>query len=651
MKVVIDIEANGLENPDQIWLIVCKDIDNGRYEIFRRITSDHDERRRFLEFAKGVTKYIGHNIIGYDLLHLRKLVDEFDAISSGVDVIDTLVISRLVDYPRKKHSLKDYGEEFNLPKLDYKDFSKYSEKMVEYCIRDVDITYHVYKKYIRVINNSEWKEAINLEQQFEEQVITSLQNNGFAFNTEKATKLLSKVEDALGVLDKDILDAFPPREVPVREFTPKATKFGTISKTSVPRSLWERVSEYEIGQTYALTKTVEFNPSSHKQLIEVLTEAGWKPVNKTETHKDKERELAQLERAARRDHTLDAKVQECYASLERLKRSGWKIDETNLSTLPDDAPPSARMLAKRILLESRRRTLVEWLGLVREDGRIHGRFYGIGAWTHRMAHQKPNTANIPGEFELDGSTKLYGKEMRQLWCAPKKRLLVGVDAEGIQLRVFAHYIDDKDFTNAIVNGRKDDKTDPHSFNATILGSSRGAAKRFIFAYLLGAGVGKLSEILGVSKEEGEAALNRLIQRYAGLAFLKETVIPADAKRGWFIGFDGRKVRIPGDTKGSRSHLAMSGYLQNGEQLIMKRATLKWHPRLKDYDAFLVNLVHDEWQTETPNDFKIAMEVAQIQADSLREVGEELGLKCPLAGSYWNDDHKDYTIGNNWYQTH
>ena len=85
---------------------------------------------------------------------------------------------------------------------------------------------------------------------------------------------------------------------------------------------------------------------------------------------------------------------------------------------------------------------------------------------------------------------------------------------------------------------------------------------------------------------------------------------------------------------------------------MKLATLKWEHRLKpEFDACLVNLVHDEWQTECPNDVSIALKIAKMQADSLREVGEELKLKCPLAGSYWNDDLKDYTIGTNWKVTH
>lgn len=240
------------------------------------------------------------------------------------------------------------------------------------------------------------------------------------------------------------------------------------------------------------------------------------------------------------------------------------------------APAPARTLAKRILLESRRRTLTEWLSLVQSDGRIHSDFRGIGCWTHRMSHRSPNAANIPTH------AKLYGAEMRALWCAPKKRLLVGVDAEAIQLRIFAHYIDDPEFTNALVNGRKDDKTDPHSLNATILGSvcaGRQIAKRFIFALLLGAGIGKLAEILGCDVPTAQEALDRLIVRYPGLKQLRETVIPSDAKRGFFIGLDGRKVPIPGLTEGTRRHLAMSGYLQAGEAVVLKYACILWCEKL------------------------------------------------------------------------
>jgi DNA polymerase I len=647
VKVVIDVEANSLNNPTQIWVIVCKDIATDDVSIFRNVTTDAEAARRFLKFAEGVETWIGHNFLGYDYPALRDLLG-----FTYTDAIDTLVISKLVDYSRESgHSIEAYGQEFGLEKGKFSDWSKWSQEMEDYCVRDVDICAKIYSHYKHIISDPAWLPAINLEHSFQ-LVVNGLHTNGFAFNSARATTLLRTVEEQLAELDKDILNAFPPKEVLIREFTPTFTKFGTISRTSVPRSLHPQIHLYVAGETYKHTRLVDFNPASHKQVINVLNEAGWSPVEKTKTHIETEREINRA-KYLRKDR-LVVDLDSLYAKMKILEKFGWKINEANLSTLPDTAPVPARLLAKRILLESRRRTLTEWLGLVADDGRIHGKFYGIGAWTHRMAHQQPNTANIPNEFDTNGNKKLLGKELRSLWRAPPKRLLVGVDAEGIQLRVFAHYIDDKEFTEALVNGKKSDKTDPHSLNQRIMGDTcktRQAAKRFIFALLLGAGLGKLAEILECNRGQAEEALSRLTKRYSGFDYLKREVIPHDAKRGWFKGLDGRRVGIPGDTPGERKHLCMSGYLQNGEAIIMKRATLKWEDKLHELKALLVNLVHDEWQTECPNNVELALRIADIQAQSLTLVGQELGLKCPLAGSYWNEDHKDYTIGTNWYQTH
>jgi len=157
--------------------------------------------------------------------------------------------------------------------------------------------------------------------------------------------------------------------------------------------------------------------------------------------------------------------------------------------------------------------------------------------------------------------------------------------------------------------------------------------------------------LDCSQQACDQALQRLLERYTGFASLKDKVIPADAKRGWFVGLDGRAVRIPGENVGTRRHLCMSGYLQNGEAVVMKKATVKWWPFLKEYDAYGVGLIHDEWQVEVPNNMEIAIKVAELMKSSLPTVGEELNLLCPLAGSYWNDDDKDYTIATNWSKTH
>jgi len=662
VRIVCDIECNGLVAPDKIWLIVCKDIDSGVLNIFRNPTTNPLEKERFLDYSRTVTTWVGHNFLGYDGPQLVRLLG-FDDTDLAHRCVDTLVVSKLVDYSRPQgHSVEDYGLEFGFEKLSFSKFtdteledehSSLFKQLEAYCIRDCDITERIYRSFDWCYSSVPQSNAINLEQSFQ-LVVNSMHANGFGFDTDRARRLLEKVTEQLKVLDDEILKAFPPRSKFLKEYTPKLTKHGTISKSSVPRGVTD-LTAFTEGCSFSTFTWEEFNPASHKQIIKVLNEAGWQPEEKTQSHIDTERELNRLKYQKNRSEAVDLRIQLLHTKIIELQKTGWKVNETNLDTLPKTAPPAARLLAKRILLESRRRTLTEWLSLVSEDNRIRGRFYGIGAWTHRMAHQKPNTANIPNDVYVGtGKTRLLGKELRQLWRAPKNRLLAGVDAESIQFRIFAHLINDKELIEAITNGKKSDKTDPHSYNQRIFGphcKTRNASKHSMFAIFFGGRANKISQIMACTKPQAEEAIERLLQRYPGLARLEKEVFPEDARRGYFIGLDGRRVKIPGDTVSQRKHLCMSGYLQNGEAVIMKSATIKWENKLKDYDSILVDLVHDEWQTETPNNQETAVQVAKMQADSLYEVGLDLELNCPLAGSYWNDDKKDYTIGTNWYQTH
>jgi len=633
LRLVFDLEANGLK-PTEIWVVVCKDIDTGEYHVFRNPTQDSAERAGLLSLIERADLCIGHNIYGYDLCVLQSLLGLSKEISSDT-FLDTFILSRLIDYPRDGHSIEDYGVEFGIEKEKFNDWSRYSVELEERCIRDVDICHRIYSKYQHYINRISNSEAIRLEHSFQ-LVCNKLHENGFAFNSKDAEKLLTKEE--LKKLDDQIHETFRPKSRLIRVVTPKYTKFGTLSRTDFRFEKSGDLSAYN-GGPFSRIVFEPFNPSSPKQVVEVLNAAGWQPVDKTKTHiealraKDKQR-------------------------LEHFKVYGWTVNENNLNTLPRSAPKAARLLAQRIIFESRRRTLTEWVTLASPNtGRIYGEFLGIGAWTHRMAHRKPNTANIPNEFDNNGKVKLLGAQMRKLWVAPKNRLLVGVDAEGIQLRIFAHYVNDPELTNSLVKGNKADKTDPHSFNQKVLGydicKARSAAKRFVFALFLGAGLDKLVAILECTRPEVETALERLLNQYPGFEKMRSERFPADAKRGWFSAIDGRPIRIPGETEGTRRHLAMSGYLQSGEAIVMKRATLLWVEKLEalGIDYKLVDLVHDEWQTETVNNMDIAVQIAKTQADSLREVGEIYKLNCPLAGSYWNDDLNDYTIGTNWKVTH
>ena len=334
---------------------------------------------------------------------------------------------------------------------------------------------------------------------------------------------------------------------------------------------------------------------------------------------------------------------------EHYKRYGWEVNEENLSTLPATAPQAARDLTKWLTLEGRRKQLEDWLANQNRDtNSIHGKFWPIGAWTHRMAHTSPNAANIVSVFSGTPTTPVeevkekYDGEMRSCWEADPGTWLVGTDADGIQLRILCHYTKSAVLRDAIVSGDKSMGTDIHSMNQKALGpicKSRDDAKRFIYSWLLGAGIPKIASILGCTMPQAKQAVDNFLSAYPELKRLKNVTIPRDAARGYFIGLDGRRVQCDSE------HLMLAGYLQNGETVVMKHSNVRWRKELDElgYEYKQVNFVHDEWQTVVYGIRDDASAVGHVQEVSIREIGHDLNLFCPLDGSY--------SIGKNWKETH
>ena len=169
--------------------------------------------------------------------------------------------------------------------------------------------------------------------------------------------------------------------------------------------------------------------------------------------------------------------------------------------------------------------------------------------------------------------------------------------------------------------------------------TRDDAKTFIYAWLLGAGTGLVARILRTSNPNARFAVDSFIQNTRGLAELKDSRIKLDARRGWFAGLDGRKVLC------DSAYLMLAGYLQNGEAVIMKHANRLWVNRAREEKINFkqVNFVHDEWQTECYGSMDMAERLGELQRQAIADVGAELGVKCPLAGST--------DIGKNWAETH
>ena len=633
MKIVLDLEANGL-NPDTIWVIVTKEL-GGKEE--PDVWLDF---YKFKEFASNPEiTWVVHNGLSYDFRVLAKLLGIHVPIER---IVDTFVVSRLVNYTHySTHSLEELGVRLGFEKVGsgIEDWSKLTDEMIERCKNDVLMTEAVYNQYARHIDNPKWQLSMWCEH-MTAALCQKIHENGFYFNATLAKKRLAQMKERLSELEAIFAEAFPPELVPCNRVQYRL-KLDGEPYANVSRAI-KQYPKTEVQDGVLVCYDYKtFNPGSTKDRIEKLWEAGWKPVEKTDTH-------YKFSRNARRK-AKELGPEEYKKKKEYFDYYGWKVNEDNLETLPSTVDTGPRALAEWLTLEARKRSIEERLDNLDPDFRIRANYWHIGAWTHRKSHSNPNVANISSPWDTRKEPKSPVEEVKAEYDADMRRMfavesgyLVGTDAESIQLRVLAHYLKNEEYVEAIVKGRKEDETDIHNLNRRALGLNditRDNAKTFIYAWLLGAGTAKVSRILGCSLSSAKKAVETFIENTTGLGELKRGRIRTDAERGYFEGLDGRKVICSSD------YLMLAGYLQNGESVIMKHANILWDKWVTEEGIKFkqVNDVHDEWVTQVYDSEDAAWRVGELQNKSIEETGKKLGLFCPLSG--------ETKVGFTWAEVH
>jgi len=653
MKIAVsDIETNTLVGSDKLWLCGGKDLKTGEVYKFEKCHEDPVAKAAAIEWYESLDYIVGHNFVQFDGPELNRLLGT--RVIDPKKIIDTLLISRMIHYnipaPKgtsKPHSLQAWGIRLGVYKGDFHDFENFSDEMVEYWLGDLETTEALHDHFSKYIYDPDWRKAMRAEHDLQVELVRT-KYYGFAFDSNKAAFLLERVQQEMKELEEQFQVDFPPKLTLVNTIKYRLKKDG--DEMSSVKKARDKYALVEVdGEDLMCFDWIDFKPGSPKDRVEALWNAGWKPVDKTKTFQKFDR----LSVGDPYGKSVASMSQEFYnEKKEHLDFYGWEVSEDNLSTLPEDAPEGAKALAKWLTLEGRRSSLVEWLGQVGEDGRIHGTINNIGAWTGRCAHNAPNTANIPSAFHGEPKTaveevkKQYDSHLRACWTTPSGSWLVGTDADGIQLRVLADYLwryfDADQYAQAIMQGKKEDETDIHNVNKRALGlnhATRDMAKTFIYAWLLGAGVAKTAQILKVNQRQASQARDNFVKSIDGLAQLKNKLIPAVGEQGYFTGYDGRKVIIPSE------HKALAGILQSAESVLMKHTLLRWtsEARKQGINFKLVGFIHDEYQTEVIGTKEEAEALGKLQADCMLEVGQELGFKIPTPGSY--------DVGKNWLDTH
>jgi len=595
--LVFDLESDGLY--DEVTKVFCIVI----YDINRKQTFTYGPDRidAALKHLATADALIGHNIINYDLAVLQKL-HSFDC---KAHIIDTLICTRLI-WPKEKlyecdenqydavpkglrgsASLKAWGYRLADNKIEFKDFSEYSNEMLEYCIQDVSVTTRLYHL---IVEQNTAESALRLEHDFAIAIEKQIRS-GFPFDTDKALELIDQLQQRKQELEAELKQVFPPIEHE-EWFVPKVNN---------------KNRGYVKGVPFRKVRQEEFNPGSRQQIVERLkAKYSWTPDKTTE-------------------------------------KGNPILDDDVLEKLPY---PEAKPLAEYMLIKKRLGQLQEgknaWIKLVSANSVMHGDVVTNGCITGRCSHRNPNMAQVPAVYSP------YGKECRALFYAPDDWTLIGVDAKALELRCLAGYLakwDDGAYAKLVV----DPEVDIHVYNQNMFGvATRDISKRLLYALLYSCGAMKAGTIVDPNEKDetilrqlGSTAINSFMRGVPALQLLKDKLSLNLTQRTYLIGLDGRPLYCRSEYK------ALNVLLQAAGALIMKQVVINLHNNMHDQgfvygvDWHQHGFIHDEIQLSCPPHLVDAVTAQALKA--FPQSQEFFGFACPIEG--------DAKTGKTWFDTH
>lgn len=630
--IVFDIETDGLlDTTKRFWCGWLYDSYTDLYTGYTDLDEFFDALNKY-----GTSGYniVGHNICKFDIPALKKLKGERFEFDVRDVCIDTLVLARLI-YSNIKdtdvglmrsgrlpkalygsHSLKAYGYRMGELKGTYGEhegaWDKFTHEMYEYNKQDVVVTLKLFQK---LMAKGYPLKAIQLEHDIA-WVMAKQERNGFVFDKDQATKLYSELAGKRQVLYENLVSKGGSWTVYKGDKIYKRDNAKRGIKAGVPYPQYEEVT---------------FNPNSRQHIAKVLMDRGWEPTEMTPT-------------------------------------GAPKVDEETLKTakgidLTED-------ILEYLLINKRIAQLAEgdnaWLKLMKDDPdgytRIHGSVNPNGAVTGRATHAYPNVAQVPA------GRSPYGEECRSLFRVPTGWYEAGIDASGLELRCFAHFLypyDHGEYVNEILNG------DIHTHNQKMAGlPTRDQAKTMIYCMMYGGGDGKLGEVINGTAKDGKALKERFfnaVPAYKELCSdIERTLITASEWVGgvnkvtWrkrvhpdnsnlsithsILGLDRRVVYV------RSPHSALNTLLQSAGALICKKWVCLVEENMRkagykhgwDGDFAMMAWVHDETQIACRTR-EIAEDCVRIAQESMRQTQEFFKFNCQL--------DTEGKIGTNWFDCH
>jgi DNA polymerase-1 len=304
--------------------------------------------------------------------------------------------------------------------------------------------------------------------------------------------------------------------------------------------------------------------------------------------------------------------------------------------------------APRLVLEYRqltklKSTYVDALPalLNRTTGRLHTTFGQTGTATGRLSSANPNLQNIPVRTEL-------GREIRATFTAEPGCLLLAADYSQIELRLLAHFSEDRLLVEAYRRG-----DDIHSLTASqvfgvpplmVTPDHRRQAKMVNFGIVYGLSAFGLSQNLGIDPGEAKRFINAYFENYSGVRrFIDRTLEQARLDQSVRTLF-GRTRPIPdinsknANLRGFAERTAVNTPLQGTAADLIKIAMIRIDRSLRErgMKSRMTLQVHDELVFEVPEEELDAMRpLVREHMENVHPLSVPLRVEIGV-GANWRD---------------
>ncbi|WP_187860678.1 DNA polymerase I [Helicobacter pylori] len=327
-----------------------------------------------------------------------------------------------------------------------------------------------------------------------------------------------------------------------------------------------------------------------------------------------------------------------YEKLGLPKNKSHSTDEKSLLKILDKHPSIALILEYRELNKLFNTYTTPLLRLKDKDDKIHTTFIQTGTATGRLSSHSPNLQNIPVR-----SPK--GLLIRKGFIASSKEYcLLGVDYSQIELRLLAHFSQDKDLMEAFLKGRDIHlETSKALFGGDLAKEKRSIAKSINFGLVYGMGSKKLSETLNIPLSEAKSYIEAYFKRFPSikdyLNGMKEEILKtskAFTLLGRYRVFDFTGVNDY--VKGNYLREGVNAIFQGSASDLLKLGMLKVSERFKNNPSVRLLLqVHDEliFEIEEKNALELQQEIQRILNDEVYPLRVPLETSAFVANR-WNE---------------